>query len=225
VSVLSPGRVVEPTVQIQEYMPRADWTLQPSLLPKGEVENLCDKVQAKLGQGCMLVAVTSEPGRREAKSRVAVQIATGVAGARGPRVLLLEGDLARPRMHRVLDVEMAPSQGFTQQIQARIQFGGSGQWSVLACSRTLHVLGEGRVRSPELLASTAFVDALAELRQRYDLIVIDGPATDTPADLRALRREADLVVFAVSGEVELPGAIAEGSRLFGSKVLAVAASA
>jgi hypothetical protein len=120
---------------------------------------------------------------------------------------------------------MAPSLGFTQQIQTRIQFGGSNQWSVLACSRTLHVLGEGRVRSPELLCSPEFAGALGELRERYDLIVIDGPATDTPADLRVLRREAEVVVFAVGEDAELPAAIAEGSKLFGPKVLAVSAPA
>jgi Mrp family chromosome partitioning ATPase len=193
-------------------------------MPQGEAERVCDELLGKLGQGCLVLAVTSEPARREVKSSVAAQLAVGVAAARARRVLLLEGDMSRPRVHRSIEAEMATSTGFTQQLQAKIQAGVSRQWSVLACSRTLHVLAEGRFRSPEMLRSPQFAEALSELRERYDLIVIDGPTIDAPSDMRVLRREADTVVIAVGSEAERASAIEQGTTLFGASLLTVAAN-
>lgn len=225
ISVLSPGRA-EPSSewQVQAFLPPTGWSLPSSLMPQGEAERTCDELLGKLGQGCLVLAVTSEPGRRAVKSSVAAQLAVGVAAARSARVLLLEGDMARPHVHRSIEAEMATSTGFTQQLQAKVQAGVSRQWSVLGCSRTLHVLAEGRFRSPEMLRSPQFAEALGELRERYDLIVIDGPSIDAPSEMRVLRREADTVVFAVGSEAERASAIEQGTTLFGASLLTVAAN-
>ena len=57
-----------------------------------------------------------------------------------------------------------------------------------------HFLGEGRIRSPGLLWSVQFPEAIRELRRHYRTIVVVAPRTMTEVDKRALDDVTDDVV-------------------------------
>jgi len=79
------------------------------------------------------------------------------------------------------------------------------------------VLAEGLMRSPGLLLSRQFSDGLADLRNYYDFIVIDGPSASLSVESQALDAVADGVVY-VCGKHGSP-ALAQLQSLFREKRL------
>lgn len=143
-----------------------------------------------------VVLVASSPRTSELKSRVAAQIAFGVAERQRLKVLLIEAEFERPSLGKQLHIEAPPAAGFSQQLHARVHGLAEPEWVVTQCSPTLHVLNEGRMRSPGLLWSIEFSNAIAELRSHYQVIVLDAPIACTAVDWRALDDVTDLFVLA-----------------------------
>jgi len=148
---------------------------------------------------------------------VAVELALALAESGHPRILLMDGDIHSPRVHRLMHVEMPMSAGFSQQLRERINGSSERRWTVVSCSKVLHVLAEGMLRSPGLLLSRQFSDGLADLRNYYDFIVIDGPSSSLPVESQALDAVADGVVY-VCGKQGSPG-LAQLQALFRDKRL------
>jgi Mrp family chromosome partitioning ATPase len=144
----------------------------------------------------VVVLVVAPPESLDLKSRVAAELALALSESGHPRILLMEGDLQSPNVHRLLNVDMSMTGGFSQQLRARIKRDVDRRWSVIGCAPTLHVLAEGMMRTPGLLLSRQFSDSLSELRNYYDFIVIDGPSTSLEVESQALDAVVDGLVFA-----------------------------
>jgi Mrp family chromosome partitioning ATPase len=169
---------------------------------------------------CQIIGVTGVRGLGNEKSRAAVEIAFALAEAKHPRTLLVEGDFHYPQLQNWLKIDVPLAAGFSQQLRARIQGGKGGRWHVVECSPALHVLAEGVMRSPGLLLSNQFEQAMRELRGYYDLIVIDAPLAPGEADGQALADVLDGAV--IVGSQDRASEIAEVSRVFrGKKLLRV----
>jgi Mrp family chromosome partitioning ATPase len=139
--------------------------------------------------------VIAVPESVSQKSRVAAELALGLAASGHPRILLLEGDLQRPWVQRLMRIEVPISGGFSQQMNARSHRVEAGTpWTVVGCSKSLHVLAEGMMRSPGLLLSKQFQECLRALRTYYDIIIIDGPSTALAIDAAALNAVIDGLV-------------------------------
>jgi capsular exopolysaccharide synthesis family protein len=128
----------------------------------------------------------------EGKTMVATNLATALAQA-GRRVLLVDADLRRPRLHRSFAVQSAPGIG-----------------SVLAGSHTLEeVIHPGSIpgldvimsgphapNPAELLGSAAFRKFLADLEGRdYDHIVFDSSPALSVADPLILASQLEAVIL------------------------------
>jgi hypothetical protein len=87
----------------------------------------------------------------------------------------------------------------------------------MSCGNSLHALAEGMLRSPGLLLSRQFSDGLADLRNYYDFIVIDGPSASLPVESQALDAVANGIVY-VCGKQGSP-ALASLQALFSEKRL------
>lgn len=138
-----------------------------------------------------VVLITSAlPG--EGKSTTACNLAI-TASETGKRVLLIDADLRRPRATRYLGLP-----------------GGIGLTSVLVGSTSvtvaiqpwgdvLSVLGSGPIppNPSELLGSGHMRRLLKQLREQYDLIVIDGPPVLPVADAAAMASACDGVVAVI----------------------------
>jgi capsular exopolysaccharide synthesis family protein len=139
-----------------------------------------------------VIVVTSSIGE-EGKSTTAINLAVVCAEA-GQRVLLIEADLRRPRVADYLGVERAV--GLTNVLAGRvsvdevIQEWVSGRMSILAS-------GSIPPNPSELLGSQNMRQLIADLRQRFDLIIIDTPPLLPVTDAAVATALADGVVIVV----------------------------
>jgi capsular exopolysaccharide synthesis family protein len=118
--------------------------------------------------GPVVVAVSS-PGPGDGKSFVTSNLALSFADL-GKRVLLIDGDVRRGSLHRIVSRERAPGltdfltgEASRQQVVQRTPF------------KNVSFIGTGKLRvvGPELISSPRMQTFLAELRGDYDVILID----------------------------------------------------
>jgi Mrp family chromosome partitioning ATPase len=189
-----PGAPLAGRIVVTPYPPPAGWSPSRSLSPAAR-RPLRDAIYPHAVGGCSVIGVSGIQSADHRKSNVACELALALAESRHPRVLLLEADFHWPNVHRLMRVEMPLSTGFSQQLRGRSHGPASDHWSVVECSPTLHVLGEGVMRSPGLILTTQFEEALRALRTYYDFIVIDGPSSEAEVDCQALASVIDGVVL------------------------------
>jgi capsular exopolysaccharide synthesis family protein len=127
--------------------------------------------------GPMMFTITS-PGPGEGKSFVASNLALAFADA-GHRTLLIDGDVRRGELHRLLDTQRKP--GLTDYLQGTVQ-----RDQVIQKTRfpSLWFVGGGtRLHSaPELLSSPALSQLLASFRSSHDVILVDTPPLGAGVD-------------------------------------------
>jgi len=168
----------------------AGWNLPADLMAFSTPE-LAVTVSEGWRSGCIIVGVTARFELSRIKANVAASLAFRL-GEYAPRVLLMEGDFQDPKVHRIVRVEMPISGGVSQQLQLRLARRSARDhvWEVMECHPTVDVLAEGFIRSPGGILSQQFEECLNDLRNCYDLIIIDGPPTSTGSEAQAF---ADLV--------------------------------
>jgi capsular exopolysaccharide synthesis family protein len=139
----------------------------------------------------VLVVTSSMP--EEGKSTTAINLAVAFSDF-GRRVLLIEGDLRRPRIASYLGLEGAV--GLTNVLAGEVglvdvlQPWGRGGMTVIP-SGTLPP------NPSELLGSPAMSELVAHLRKSYDIIIIDAPPLLPVTDAAVASSLADGVVVVV----------------------------
>jgi exopolysaccharide transport family protein len=139
-----------------------------------------------------VVLVTSSlPG--EGKSTLAASLAH-MAARYGDRVILVDCDLRRPRLHRVWGVPQEP--GVADWLLNRRELD-----EIISATApdVPHLIPAGRLPStpPNLLGSDRFRKMLNTLRNSYDLVILDSAPVLSIADTRALAAFADKTLFVV----------------------------
>ena len=142
-----------------------------------------------------LVVTSTGPG--EGKTTVASNLAIGFAQT-GQRVLLMDGDMRRPRVHAVFGHRQEPGLSNVMAGNAKV-------------SQTVHktavpglwVLPAGHIppNPAELLGSQRFRDFLTSLKEHFDLIVVDSPPVMAVSDAAIAAHTASGVVFVVGAEM------------------------
>jgi Mrp family chromosome partitioning ATPase len=204
------------------------WSPNPSILQTGSMNELLtlrDQLYRLAVNGCFVVGVTSAPNAMEDKSCVAAQLASVLAGPGKARVLLMESNFDRPNVHRLMKIDMPFSQGFSEQMRKRMSPASRAPWVLFRCAQNLHVLAEGLVRSPGMLSSVQFGEALAELRGHYDIIVADGPAAASSIDTCAFDDLMDGIVLVGAVGSAPSKLLEEANKWFGQKQLKAVISA
>lgn len=139
----------------------------------------------------VFVVTSSLPG--EGKSTTAANLAIALAEG-GERVVLVEGDMRRPKVTEYLNME--GSVGLTTVLVGRVGLEYAVQPSPVA---GLDVLTSGKIppNPAELIKSNAMADTVKTLREQYDYVLIDAtpllPVTDA-ALMSSLADGALLVV-------------------------------
>jgi succinoglycan biosynthesis transport protein ExoP len=138
-----------------------------------------------------LVVTSASP--REGKTTVTTNIAISVAQS-GKRVLLIDTDLRRPRIHRAFNVSGA--RGVTSVI-----VGDEKLESVVAQTDVpnLDVLPCGPIppNPSELLHSQRFREMVEEALRRYDRVIFDSPPLVAVTDAAVLAPQLDAVLVVV----------------------------
>jgi exopolysaccharide transport family protein len=148
---------------------------------------------SNLGAPPKVIVITSALPQ-EGKTTTSINCAV-VLAQKGVRVLLIDADLRRPSIHKTLG--MGPQIGLSN-----VLTGSSTLEKAItrtAVLPNLHVLPAGTPppNPAELLASTNMRDMLAELREKYDHIVIDTPPSLSVTDAVVLSPRADACVLVI----------------------------
>ena len=158
----------------------------------------------------------------EGKTSTSTNLAVALAQA-GRRVLLIDGDLRRPRVAALLGLES--SVGLTTVLVGRTKLEESIQRH--QASGVYFLAGGPTPPNPtEVLQSQATHDLLAKLRAAYDAVIIDAPPLLPVADAAILGTAADGAIMVTrhgkTHREELEAATQRldkvGARLFGTVV-------
>ena len=139
------------------------------------------------------VFVISSALPEEGKSTTAINLALTLAQA-GQRTVLVEADLRRPRVAGYLGAEQAV--GLTTVLIGRATIDEVVQpWGEAG----LHVITSGATppNPAELLQSKAMDTVLGQLRERYDVVIIDSPPLLPVTDGALLASQADGAILVV----------------------------
>ena len=135
--------------------------------------------------------VMTSPGTGEGKTLISANIATVMAEA-GHKVLLIGCDLRKPRLHKVFnvsnDIGLANILIGTSSISKAIQ---------RTAITDLDIITSGPIppNPVDLLGSARMEQFLEDVKQRYDLIIMDSPPVSTITDALVLVAYADGVIM------------------------------
>ena len=163
-----------------------------TLRGKEAMRALRTNVRFAPGELRTLGITSSEPS--EGKTTTAANLALSFLEL-GKRTLLIDADLRRPTLHKNLEVDLAPGLADVLKGQASLQEAIKRSGLVDG----LHVLPAGAPvpGAPELIASDGFVRLVKELRNSWDVVVIDTPPVLAAADSVEIARAVDGLLFVV----------------------------
>lgn len=115
--------------------------------------------------------LVSSPGPGEGKTTVATNLAAAMAQA-NKRVILLEGDLRRPRVHKAMG--MTNQVGLSEVFRGQMDIRDVARYSKV---KDLAVITSGSLppNPAELLGSTRMKQILARLEESASVVIIDSP--------------------------------------------------
>lgn len=139
-------------------------------------------------------AVTSaRPG--EGKSTVVANAAVALARA-GRRVLVVDADLRRPTQHRIFSVAASP--GLTEYVTGATDSADDGLVATEVEELRLMPAGAGLEAPLAYLASERFKALLADVKERFDLVLVDLPPVRRAADALAAAPAADGTILVLA---------------------------
>lgn len=191
--------------------------LAPQSLAAEQYRSLRTRIKrAENGRAIRAIVVTS-PSKGDGKSLTAANLAITMAQEFQQRVLLVDGDLRRPAVHKLFGVQ--EGQGLSDVLMGAVDLN---QALIDVPDYHLTLLPAGSLPShpAELLGSAAMRRVLDNLRTRFDRILIDMPPVAPLADLHIVAPMADgLLMIVRAGVTPKPAIEGALAGLDMSKVL------
>ena len=147
---------------------------------------------AQQSEGGRVVLVTSAaPG--EGKSTTTLALAR-LAASEGLKVLLIDADLRRPKLARLLDIDV--SEGIVEILRGERE--AEDVLSRDPLSGLVFIPGSARVSQPtRLLGPQALGVLLEEARRHFDLVLVDSPPVLAVTDARVIAPLCDRILFLI----------------------------
>ena len=147
---------------------------------------------ANVDQPPKVVVVTSSVPE-EGKSLTTLLLGL-VTAQMGKRAILIDADLRRRTLHHSLKVKSVPGLiallNGSARLEDAVRIDEKSGLHALPVERT-------KVSAPDLLASEAFSNMIKDLRDHYDLILLDAPPVLPVTDARILAKMADALIYVV----------------------------
>ena len=140
-------------------------------------------------QAMMVTSTQQGEGKSTACHGVALSFAR-----LGKRVLIIDIDLRRPNVHRLFGV--VNKQGFSNVLAGQLTIDDAIRPSGVA-GLDMIVAGDIPPNPADLIGSPQLPALLAEMRQRYDIILFDSAPVLGLADAVVLSSEVDATVFVI----------------------------
>lgn len=153
-------------------------------------------------EGCRTVLVTSA-NAGDGKSMTCLNLACCLGEDLDRRVLVIDADMRRASMHKLVGTQRAP--GLSDVLVGDAEFGDC----LVNALPNVSVLPAGsRVRRiVSLLSGEAFSKMRERALEEFDVILIDSPPILAVTDTRVLRKVADRVVFVVRAGASPPAGV------------------
>lgn len=177
--------------------------IDPSL--KFRVEEAYKSIRANImfsvmKKGCKTIVVSSS-SPNDGKTTTTINLAITFAQA-DQKVLLIDGDLRKPKIHHYFSVPNAP--GLTDYLGSTVSASRTNRvdlFDVIHPSEfeNLSILCSGSIppNPAELLGSELMSNFLEEISKDFDYIIIDTPPINVVSDALPIIRESDGVVLVV----------------------------
>ncbi|MDY6971065.1 MAG: polysaccharide biosynthesis tyrosine autokinase [Thermodesulfobacteriota bacterium] len=191
---------VKPVFRKREPIAEFDQHLVTLLQPKSIAAEQFRKLKAtvlkilerKSGSCIMISSAVAGEGKTLTATNLAISIAQEIQ----QHVLLIDGDLRRPNIHKVLSIE--DNMGLSEYLSGDLDLS---RFIAKTSVPKLSVLTAGALttKPAELFSSNKMKELIREVRQRYDdrYIIIDSTPVISTSEPDILARQVDGILFVV----------------------------
>ncbi|MCO5118019.1 MAG: polysaccharide biosynthesis tyrosine autokinase [Burkholderiaceae bacterium] len=166
-------------------------------------------------QGQVLIVTSSLPS--EGKTTFASNLALSLALNSGKNVLLVEGDLRKPRVADALGLEKR-SEGLTRVLDGSADFESAAQ-RIEGTSLTVIPCGRMPSNPVARLQEHRLGRRLTDWRKQFDIVLIDSPPLQLVSDALLIGRHTDAVIYVVkAGDTPTPLARQGIERLVAAQI-------
>ena len=181
--------------------PRSQIADQYRVIKRPLISNAMGKSSTVIENGNLIMVTSSLPG--EGKSFTAINLAISIAAELDNTVMLVDADVARPSVLRVLG--LPPGPGLLD-----LLVDDSAELSAMLLKTNIDKLsilpsGTPHERATEMLASDAMTRLLADMGKRYSdrIIVFDSPPLLLTTESRVLATHMGQIVMVIHAEKTL----------------------
>jgi capsular exopolysaccharide synthesis family protein len=140
------------------------------------------------------VLIFTSPAAGDGKSISVMNLAIALV-QQGKRVVVVDADMRRGALHKMLNGVAAP--GLSEILVGQSDLGSSVQHLEIQPFGTLDLLATGIFppNPAELLAAPRFADVIDSLREAYDAVLVDSPPINVVTDAAIIGRQTDGAVL------------------------------
>ena len=171
------------------------------VLKRPLIVNASGKSAVRIVNGNLIMVTSAVPG--EGKSFTAINLAMSIAMELDRTVLLVDADVARPSLPRLLG--LSPNLGILDVLQDQSLNLSDAILRTNIDKLSVMTSGTPHPRATELLASSEMTNLLHEMAQRYSdrIIIFDSPPLLVTSEARALASSMGQILFVVRAETTL----------------------
>ncbi len=210
-TVKTPEDIQHRNINVLTWIPSIEWLRtsnghkeselivadRPDSIPSEAFRALRTKVQfSRLGENAIKLILVSSSAPQEGKTLVSVNLAGSFAQS-NKKTLIVDCDLRKPRVHTVFEAKRYP--GLIDYF-----FGHATLKEITKSTKipNLHFITAGTIppNPSEMLESREMQTFLMEMRNQYDIILLDSPPIVAVTDSEILAQYVDASILVVSSE-------------------------